>query len=208
MPSAPRRRSYRAPYVDGCTQRLRHHLVVSRRADGGPFQSRRALPRTGNHLAASSARAAIPRTFPELHAPGSVRCNARTGGDDQRMRTRGKRRRRPISGPCSPRSSRRSDDGADRIGRLALRHGRLYPLSRAQGSRGRACPEPGRRAMAAPSRELRRNHRHGHHGVPRAGLTDTPRRFAMNRRGGPMKLSDHQVRAVAAYVRSISREKR
>ncbi|MEP7380510.1 MAG: c-type cytochrome [Gemmatimonadota bacterium] len=45
-------------------------------------------------------------------------------------------------------------------------------------------------------------------GVPRAELKDATRRFAMNPRGGPMKLSDDQVREVAAYVWSISREKR
>ncbi len=45
-------------------------------------------------------------------------------------------------------------------------------------------------------------------GVPRSALKDTSRRFAMNPRGGPMKLTDAQVRAVAAYVWSISRDKR
>jgi mono/diheme cytochrome c family protein len=45
-------------------------------------------------------------------------------------------------------------------------------------------------------------------GVPRSALKETTRRFAMNPRGGPMKLSDDQVRAVAAYVWSISRGKR
>lgn len=45
-------------------------------------------------------------------------------------------------------------------------------------------------------------------GVPRSALKDTTRRFPMNPRGGPMKLTDDQVRAVAAYVWSISREKR
>lgn len=45
-------------------------------------------------------------------------------------------------------------------------------------------------------------------GVPRSALKDTSRRFAMNPRGGPMRLTDAQVRAVAAYVWSISRGKR
>lgn len=45
-------------------------------------------------------------------------------------------------------------------------------------------------------------------GVPRERLKDSTRRFPMNPRGGPMNLSDEQVRAVAAYVWSISRDKR
>lgn len=45
-------------------------------------------------------------------------------------------------------------------------------------------------------------------GVPRDSLKDTSRRFAMNPRGGPMNLTDAQIRAVAAYVHSISRGKR
>ncbi len=44
-------------------------------------------------------------------------------------------------------------------------------------------------------------------GVPRAALKDTSRRFPMNPRGGPMNLTDDQVKAVAAYVWSISRAK-
>lgn len=44
-------------------------------------------------------------------------------------------------------------------------------------------------------------------GVPRDQLKDTSRRFAMNPRGGPMQLTDEQVRAIAAYVHTISRAK-
>ena len=44
-------------------------------------------------------------------------------------------------------------------------------------------------------------------GVPRDSLKDTSRRFAMNPRGGPMQLTDEQVRAIAAYVHTISRAK-
>ncbi|MBK6487586.1 MAG: cytochrome c [Gemmatimonadetes bacterium] len=44
-------------------------------------------------------------------------------------------------------------------------------------------------------------------GIPRTALKDTTRRFPMNPRGGPMNLTDAQVRDVAAYVWSISREK-
>ena len=44
-------------------------------------------------------------------------------------------------------------------------------------------------------------------GVPRDSLKDTSRRFGMNPRGGPMQLTDDQVRAIAAYVHSISRAK-
>lgn len=44
-------------------------------------------------------------------------------------------------------------------------------------------------------------------GVPREALKDASRRFAMNPRGGPMNLRDSQVRALAAYVHSISRGK-
>jgi mono/diheme cytochrome c family protein len=46
-------------------------------------------------------------------------------------------------------------------------------------------------------------------GVPREKLKDTTRRFAMGARGGQqMNLNDEQVRAVAAYVWTISRDKR
>ncbi len=45
-------------------------------------------------------------------------------------------------------------------------------------------------------------------GVPRTAFKDTNRRFAMNPRGGPMNLTDAQVQAVAAYVWSISRERK
>jgi mono/diheme cytochrome c family protein len=44
-------------------------------------------------------------------------------------------------------------------------------------------------------------------GVPREKLKDATRRFPMGPRGGPMNLDDAQVRAVAAYVWSISRAK-
>jgi mono/diheme cytochrome c family protein len=44
-------------------------------------------------------------------------------------------------------------------------------------------------------------------GVPRTALKNTERRFPMNPRGGPMNLTDDQVKAVAAYVWSISRAK-
>jgi mono/diheme cytochrome c family protein len=45
-------------------------------------------------------------------------------------------------------------------------------------------------------------------GVPRASIKDAARRFPMNGRGGPMNLNDDQVKAVAAYVWSISRDKK
>ena len=45
-------------------------------------------------------------------------------------------------------------------------------------------------------------------GVPRAELKDATRRFPMNPRGGPMNLTDDQVKAIAAYVWSISRDKK
>ncbi len=45
-------------------------------------------------------------------------------------------------------------------------------------------------------------------GVPRPALKDQTRRFPMNPRGGPMNLNDDQVKAVAAYVYSISRDKK
>lgn len=44
-------------------------------------------------------------------------------------------------------------------------------------------------------------------GVPKEMVKDPSRRFGMNPRGGPMALTDDQVRAVAAYVWSISRSK-
>jgi mono/diheme cytochrome c family protein len=45
-------------------------------------------------------------------------------------------------------------------------------------------------------------------GVPRASIKDATRRFQMNPRGGPMNLTDAQVQAIAAYVWSISRDKK
>ena len=45
-------------------------------------------------------------------------------------------------------------------------------------------------------------------GVPRTALKDQTRRFPMNPRGGPMNLNDDQVKAVAAYVYSISRDRK
>ena len=45
-------------------------------------------------------------------------------------------------------------------------------------------------------------------GVPRAELKDATRRFPMNPRGGPMNLTDDQVKTIAAYVWSISRNKK
>lgn len=45
-------------------------------------------------------------------------------------------------------------------------------------------------------------------GVPRTSVKDATRRFPMNPRGGPMNLTDEQVTAVAAYVWSISRDKK
>lgn len=44
-------------------------------------------------------------------------------------------------------------------------------------------------------------------GVSREMKKDPDRRFPMNPRGGPMNLTDEQVRAVAAYVWTISRKK-
>jgi mono/diheme cytochrome c family protein len=44
-------------------------------------------------------------------------------------------------------------------------------------------------------------------GVPRTAMKDQARRFPMNPRGGPMNLTDEQVKSVAAYVYSISRAK-
>ncbi len=44
-------------------------------------------------------------------------------------------------------------------------------------------------------------------GIARPALKDSTRRFPMNPRGGPMNLTDEQVRDVAAYVWSISRDK-
>jgi mono/diheme cytochrome c family protein len=45
-------------------------------------------------------------------------------------------------------------------------------------------------------------------GVPKAAIKDIARPFPMNPRGGPMNLTDEQVKSVAAYVWSISRDKR
>ncbi len=45
-------------------------------------------------------------------------------------------------------------------------------------------------------------------GVPRTAIKDASRPFPMNPRGGPMNLTDDQVKTVAAYVWSISRDKR
>jgi len=45
-------------------------------------------------------------------------------------------------------------------------------------------------------------------GVPRTSIKDATRRFQMNPRGGPMNLTDAQVQAIAAYVWSISRDKK
>ncbi|MEI2718588.1 MAG: c-type cytochrome [Gemmatimonadales bacterium] len=45
-------------------------------------------------------------------------------------------------------------------------------------------------------------------GVPRTAIKDTTHRFPMNPRGGPMNLTDPQVKSLAAYVWSISRDKR
>jgi mono/diheme cytochrome c family protein len=46
-------------------------------------------------------------------------------------------------------------------------------------------------------------------GIAREKLKDTTRRFPMGARGGQqMNLKDEQIRAVAAYVWSISRDKR
>ncbi len=45
-------------------------------------------------------------------------------------------------------------------------------------------------------------------GVSAAMKKDASRRFPMNPRGGPMNLTDPQVRAVAAYVWTISRNKK
>jgi mono/diheme cytochrome c family protein len=44
-------------------------------------------------------------------------------------------------------------------------------------------------------------------GVPKEQVKVPTRRFAMNPRGGPMALNDEQIRALAAYVWSISRRK-
>jgi mono/diheme cytochrome c family protein len=45
-------------------------------------------------------------------------------------------------------------------------------------------------------------------GVAKEEFKDSARPFAMRARGGPMNLSDDQVKAVAAYVYSISRGKK
>jgi mono/diheme cytochrome c family protein len=44
-------------------------------------------------------------------------------------------------------------------------------------------------------------------GVPRAQVKDPSHQLGMNGRGGPMRLTDPQIKAVAAYVFSISRAK-
>lgn len=41
-------------------------------------------------------------------------------------------------------------------------------------------------------------------GVPRTSIKDATHRFPMNPRGGPMNLTDPQIRAVAAYVFRLS----
>ena len=41
-------------------------------------------------------------------------------------------------------------------------------------------------------------------GVPRAAIKDSTHRFQMNPRGGPMNLTDPQIRSVAAYVFRLS----
>ena len=45
-------------------------------------------------------------------------------------------------------------------------------------------------------------------GVPKASFKDATRPFPMGARGGPMNLNDDQIKSVAAYVWSISRDKR
>mgnify|MGYP003557787611 CR=1 FL=1 len=45
-------------------------------------------------------------------------------------------------------------------------------------------------------------------GMPKESFKDQERPFAMRARGGPMNLTDDQVKAVAAYVHSISRGKK
>ncbi len=42
-------------------------------------------------------------------------------------------------------------------------------------------------------------------GVPLTAIKDPTRKFAMRARGGPMALSDDQIKAVAGYVYTISR---
>lgn len=44
-------------------------------------------------------------------------------------------------------------------------------------------------------------------GIPQAQVKDPARRFGMNGRGGPMRLTDPQIKSLAAYVYSISRAK-
>ena len=45
-------------------------------------------------------------------------------------------------------------------------------------------------------------------GIPKTAFKDTTRPFAMNPRGGPMNLTDDQVKAVAAYVFTITRARK
>jgi mono/diheme cytochrome c family protein len=45
-------------------------------------------------------------------------------------------------------------------------------------------------------------------GIPATEIKEASHRFPMRPRGGPMNLDDDQVKAVAAYVWSISREKK
>lgn len=45
-------------------------------------------------------------------------------------------------------------------------------------------------------------------GIPKPAFKDTTRPFAMNPRGGPMNLTDDQVKAVAAYVFTITRARK
>lgn len=45
-------------------------------------------------------------------------------------------------------------------------------------------------------------------GIPKTAFKDTTRPFAMNPRGGPMNLTDDQVKAVAAYVFTITRNRK
>jgi mono/diheme cytochrome c family protein len=44
-------------------------------------------------------------------------------------------------------------------------------------------------------------------GVPRAQVKDPSHQLGMNARGGPMRLTDPQIRSIAAYIYSISRAK-
>lgn len=45
-------------------------------------------------------------------------------------------------------------------------------------------------------------------GIPKTAFKDTTRPFAMNPRGGQMNLTDDQVKAVAAYVFTITRARK